>query len=159
MRAAIALARAWDSGEMRKIREVAAEMALPPGYTPHILNLLVKAGLAESRAGQRGGYRLVRAPSEISLLEVVEAAEGPLWPARCTLLGGPCRWEEVCALHPAWEQAYKALSAALGEQMLASVVEWDVRLERGEVIERDAQHAEPRVTGLAARPGRGTREP
>jgi Rrf2 family protein len=148
IRAAISLARAWEGGELRKIREVATEMALPPAYTPHILNLLVKAGLADSRAGQRGGYRLLRPPEAITLLEVLEAAEGPLWPSRCTLLGGPCHWEEMCALHPAWEQAYKALSETLRAQTLASVLQWDRQLERGEKIERQARHSEPRLTGL-----------
>jgi Rrf2 family iron-sulfur cluster assembly transcriptional regulator len=131
LRAAIALGRAYDSGEYRKVREVAAEMGLPLQYTPQILNILQKAGLAESRAGQKGGYRLLRPPAELSLLQLIEAAEGPLWPQRCALAGGPCYWVSTCAVHPAWEKAYAALSAALAATTLASILHVDAELKAG----------------------------
>jgi Rrf2 family protein len=75
VRAAICLARTWDgSGAYCKIREVADAMDLPRSYTPQLLGVLAKAGLAEAKAGRVGGYRLLRDPSEISVLEVIEAA-------------------------------------------------------------------------------------
>ena len=113
VRAAISLARAFPPRGYRKIREVAEEMRLPRTYTPQILNALAQAGLAEAKAGQQGGYRLRRDPATISVLEVVEAAEGPLGPERCTLRDGPCRWDDMCPLHPSWDQAVKALRQAL----------------------------------------------
>ena len=128
VRAAVSLARAAGSGEYRKVREVAGEMNLPLRYTPHILNLLVKAGLAEARAGQKGGYRLLRPPEDISVLEVVEAGEGSLRPTRCTLRGGPCRWQQMCAVHPALDEAYESLTAVLRSRSLASILEVDAQL-------------------------------
>jgi Rrf2 family protein len=131
VRAAIALARAVDSREYRKIREIAAEMAIPPLYTHEILTLLVRAGLVETLAGKQGGYRLLRQPAAVSLLEVVEAAEGPLRLDRCTLSGGPCHWQDTtCAVHPVWEEASKSLTQLLRSQSLAQVVETDARLRR-----------------------------
>jgi Rrf2 family protein len=131
VRAAIALAREADSGRAVKNREIASEMGLPFRYTPQILRLLARAGLAEARAGRGGGYRLTRRPKDISLLEVVEAAEGPLAPERCTLRGGPCRWDDMCAVHPSWEAATEALRASLGAVTLADVSEVDRGLESG----------------------------
>ena len=131
LRAALDLARAWERGGYRKIREVAAEMDLPRSYTPQILSLLAQAGLATARAGREGGYRLTRPPQEISLLEVVEAGDGSLAPDHCTLRGGPCRWDDVCALHPAWRKATDALKGALMETSLASVAEVDQALAEG----------------------------
>lgn len=131
LRAAIALGRASPTGELRKVREVAAEMQLPRPFAAQILNVLVKAGIAESKAGSRGGYWLLRPPAQISLLEIVEAAEGQLWPVKCVLSGGPCHWDEVCAIHPAWEDAYRALTDALRRQTLASILIVDKRLEAG----------------------------
>jgi Rrf2 family transcriptional regulator, iron-sulfur cluster assembly transcription factor len=122
VRAAISLAKAFPMGGYRKIREVAEEMGLPLPYTPQILNLLLKAGIAEARAGQRGGYRLRRSPDEVSLLDVVEAAEGPLRSERCTLRGGSCPWDNVCPLHFTWEEGRRALSRVLQETNLASIV-------------------------------------
>lgn len=129
VRAAISLAKAFEGGRYRKIREVAEEMDLPQRYTPQILNLLLKAGLAEAKAGQQGGYRLKRRPEEVSLLEVVEAAEGPLQSERCTFSGGPCHWETMCPVHPVWDEARRRLTDFLASRSLASVIDVDARLE------------------------------
>lgn len=138
VRAALSLGRAYSQEGYRKIREVAEEMELPPRYTPQILRLLAKADLAEARAGRDGGYRLNRDPANISLLEVVEAAEGPLRPARCTLSGGPCHWEDMCAVHPAWEDATNALRESLAKVTLAQVLDVDNELVAGRGIRADA---------------------
>jgi Rrf2 family iron-sulfur cluster assembly transcriptional regulator len=129
VRAALSLARTYEGGGLRKIREVAQDMDLPLRYTPQILGLLVKAGLADARAGKQGGYRLLRDPGDISLLELVEAGEGPLRNERCTLRGGPCHWESVCPVHPVWQEAYEALATVLSNRSLASLAATDRALE------------------------------
>jgi Rrf2 family protein len=126
VRAAIALAEAWGDG-FRTIHEVATEMELPPSFTPQVLGLLARAGIAESKAGRGGGYRLARSPRRISMLEVVEAAEGPLANERCTLRGGPCRWEDHCAVHETWTRAREALRRQLARTSLADVAAEDRR--------------------------------
>jgi Rrf2 family protein len=132
VRAAIALARGFaGNGRYRKNREVAREMGIPATYTPQILGLLSHAGLAEARAGRGGGYRLTRDPDEITLLDVVQAGEGSLQQHRCALRGGPCRWDRMCALHPAWVAAAGAFLQSLESITLASVASVDSALERG----------------------------
>jgi Rrf2 family protein len=131
VRAAIALARGAGHEAALKNREIASEMGLPPRYTPQIMRLLARAGLAEARAGRGGGYRLARRPEDVSLLEVVEAAEGPLAPERCTLRGGPCRWDDMCAVHPSWEAATNAVRSSLAAVTLADVCDVDRGLESG----------------------------
>ena len=131
VRSALCLARAYESGEQRKIREVVAEMGVPQNYASQILAELVRGGLATSRAGRDGGYRLSRAPASISLLEVVEAGEGPLRPDRCALGDGPCRWESVCPLHTTWAAATEALREVLAHATLAEVEKQDLALEEG----------------------------
>jgi Rrf2 family protein len=131
MRAAAALARSWDSHEYRKIREISEAMAIPVRYTPEILSLLQRAGLAQARAGRSGGYMLSRPPEEISLLEVIEASEGPLASQRCVMSGGPCHWHGmICAVHPMLETAGNALIDSLRSQTLASFVNFDRELRQ-----------------------------
>lgn len=131
VRSALALARAYPSGRPRKIREVVAEMAVPPTFASQILADLVRAELATSRAGKAGGYRLVRDPREISLLEVVEAGEGPLRAERCALGDGPCRWDAVCPLHETWSSATAAFRSSLAATSLADLAASDEGLETG----------------------------
>jgi Rrf2 family transcriptional regulator, iron-sulfur cluster assembly transcription factor len=136
VRAALCLARRGDGGYV-KIREVAATMALPASYTPQVLRLLAEAGLAEARAGRDGGYRLTRPPGEVALLEVVEAAEGSFRLERCILRGGPCHWEQACAVHAAWSAAVQACRDQLAATTLADLVAADAKLEAGKTIPRE----------------------
>jgi Rrf2 family protein len=129
VRAAICLARRGGDGRYVKIREVAQAMALPASYTPQVLRLLAEAGLAEARAGRVGGYRLTRPPGEIALMEVVEAAEGAFDLSRCILRGGPCHWEQACAVHAAWSAAVQACRESLARTTLADLVAADAKLE------------------------------
>jgi Rrf2 family protein len=122
VRAALCLAREHGRRPYLKIREVAAAMDLPLSYTPQVLKLLATGGLVQAKAGRDGGYRLTRPPGEVALLEVVEAAEGPLLPQRCILRGGACRWESACAVHPAWAAAVQACRGSLAATTLADLV-------------------------------------
>lgn len=117
VRGAVFLAVHYGEG-YKKTREVASDMRLPLRYTPQILGLLTSARIAEAKAGRDGGFRLRRDPSEISLLEVVEAAEGTLRSSRCTLRGGPCDWDGTCPVHDSWVRAREALRAVLSETKL-----------------------------------------
>ena len=129
VRAAISLARANGDGSYRKIREIAEEMSIPPQYTHEILTLLVRANLVEAMAGKQGGYRLRSTPAGVTLLQVIEAAEGPLRVDRCTLSGGPCHWQDtVCAVHPMLEDACKALTTSMASRTLADVLAMDDKL-------------------------------
>ncbi len=131
VRAALCLARLRGDGRYLKIREVAEAMSLPVSYTPQVLRLLAEAGLAEAKAGRDGGYRLTRPPDKVSLLEVVEAAEGAFVLERCILRGGPCHWKEVCAVHATWAAAVQAWRDSLRRTTLADLAEADERLAAG----------------------------
>ena len=131
VRAAVDLARhAWD-GERRKARAIAEEMAIPASYVPQILAELVRAGIAVSVAGPGGGYALARAPAEVSLLEVIEAIDGELLSSACVLRAGPCRWDDMCAVHIPWARAQFAMLDSLSATSLAELVANDQALEAG----------------------------
>lgn len=134
VRSALALARAWPSGQPRKIREVVAEMGVPQTFAAQVLSDLVKSGLATSKAGKDGGYRLARDPIEIRLVEVVEAGEGLLRADRCALGDGPCRWDAVCPLHDTWREATEALRRVLGATTLADLARRDLAIEQGRLL-------------------------
>jgi Rrf2 family iron-sulfur cluster assembly transcriptional regulator len=126
VRAMIALGEAWESGGLRTISAISEEMALPRSYTPQVLGRLIEAGLVVSRPGRGGGYRLTRDPADIRMLAIVEAADGPLRIERCTLRGGPCRWEDRCAVHDTWVDAVDALRRSLEEARLTDVLARDL---------------------------------
>jgi Rrf2 family protein len=119
VRAMIALAR--DDAGLMSARTIAAGMAIPPRFLPQVMADLVRAGLVEGVTGRSGGYRLSVAAAEISLLTIVEAAEGTSRRETCVLRGGPCGRDGTCAVHAAFCSAEEAMIGALDSVTLAEV--------------------------------------
>jgi Rrf2 family transcriptional regulator, iron-sulfur cluster assembly transcription factor len=125
VRSVLALAGSYHEDRPVTIDEIAERMALPRTFTPQVLGMLARAGIVTSRSGRGGGYRLQRHPREISMLEIVEAAEGSLINTRCTLRGGACRRDDRCVVHDTWVAAAQAFRASLGTTSLADVAGLD----------------------------------
>lgn len=148
IRATVDLARHYDHAVRRKAREIAEEMGIPRGYVPQILAELVRVGFAASVAGPSGGYVLARPPEEISLLAVVRAADGEPVSRECVLRGGPCRWDDICAVHVPWFEAQQALIQQLDETNFREIVEIDQQLDAGTY--RPPGHVAPPERGAVA---------
>lgn len=58
--------------------KLAAEGKMPERFLLQILRHLVTHGILQSTRGVEGGYMLVRSPDKVSLLDILEAIEGPL---------------------------------------------------------------------------------
>ncbi len=87
--------------------------SIPPGNVPTIVNLLSRAGVLDCSPGRGGGCALARPADHVSLLEVIEAVEGPLGNA-CVLDAQRCGVKgQECALHPAWSEGRAAVIGAL----------------------------------------------
>mgnify|MGYP001770061672 CR=1 FL=1 len=94
--------------------EIARAMDVPPQFLAKIFQQFGKLGLVRSFRGSGGGFQLARPPGEITLLEIVEAVEGPVMPNRCVLSGGACSREKGCTVHPVWKKVQKSVVEILG---------------------------------------------
>ncbi|MDQ3286899.1 MAG: SUF system Fe-S cluster assembly regulator [Pseudomonadota bacterium] len=103
--------------------ELAERAGLESPTVSKLLKPLAQAGLVEGFRGANGGYRLARQAADISLIEIVEAMEGPLGMTECSLHGGHCGIEERCGVRANWRQindvVIEALRAVTLAQMLA----------------------------------------
>ena len=147
--AAICLARAYPAGQPKKLREISAEMDIPRTYVSQILGDLVHAGIAVSSAGRGGGHRLARDPGQVSVAEVIEAAEGPLASERCALGDGPCRWQAVCPMHETITTATASLRQVLASTSLAVLAERDAAIARGTYPVPADAHPHPAAVTIA----------
>jgi Rrf2 family protein len=93
---------------------------LAPAYMAKHMQALARAGVVESVRGPKGGYRLARPASDISLLDVVEAIEGEDPAFRCSEIRqqGPCvtpqgDFRKPCEIHAAFNRAEIAWRAEL----------------------------------------------
>lgn len=79
----LALETGREAGKLIPVRVLAADQTIPKPFLSKILELCLKKGLIISKSGARGGVGLARPASEISLLDILEACEGPYQRADC----------------------------------------------------------------------------
>jgi len=66
----------YDREGLQPIQDIAAREGIPQRYLEQVLLQLKRAGFLESRRGSAGGYRLSRAPEDITVGAVLRAVEG-----------------------------------------------------------------------------------
>ena len=77
LRALFDLAIHYGRGPVRS-RDIAERQAIDENYLNQLLIQLRRAGLVQSQRGPQGGHLLVKAPGEVTLLEALQALEGPI---------------------------------------------------------------------------------
>lgn len=79
----LALETRGEPGPLVPVRVLAENQDIPKSFLSKILELCSKAGLIVSKSGAKGGVGLARPAAEISLLDILEACEGPYQRADC----------------------------------------------------------------------------
>lgn len=109
-------------GEVLSATELAEFAGLEATTVSKLLKPLAQAKLVEGLRGVRGGYRLTRAASDITLIQVVEAMEGPLAITECSHEQSQCGIAEQCGVRSNWRLINDVVADALRsvtlEQML-----------------------------------------
>ncbi len=108
LRAMLYLAR-LEPAKRAATSQIAEEQRIPPSFLAKIISQLSIAGLIHTSRGARGGVSLARQPEEISILEVVEAIDGPIALNECTGDPNACPFGEDCVIRPLWCDAQNDL--------------------------------------------------
>ena len=112
LRAIMYLARLGPN-ERAATKKIAEVQKIQPSFLAKIISQLSIAKLIETNRGARGGVVLARPASEISLLEVVEAIDGPIELNECTASPGRCENADNCPLHEIWKEVQDELVSKL----------------------------------------------
>ena len=111
------------NGERAATSSVAKEQHIPPSFLAKIISQLSIAGLLHTSRGARGGVTLARQPKDITLLEVIEAIDGPIQLNECVAEGGVCSFDDDCPIRSVWCDAQDELVSRLKrtdfEQLMA----------------------------------------
>lgn len=102
-------------------QEIAEATKVPPGYLSKIMQLLVKARLANSQRGIGGGFVLSKRPSEISILDVINAVD-PIERIITCPLGMPTHGFNLCPLHKRLSEATAHVEAAFAASKLDELI-------------------------------------
>jgi Rrf2 family iron-sulfur cluster assembly transcriptional regulator len=117
-RAVVVLSR---NGGRMKSTALAEALGTTAGFVPQVLGPLVERGWIVSVPGPTGGYESAVVLDRLSVLDVIEAIEGPTTTGRCVLADRPCNVDGQCALHQPWSRARAGLLDELGRTTLAEL--------------------------------------
>ena len=105
------------------LKDIAKRQEISEGYLEHLLPLLKATGLINSSRGAHGGYTLAKAPSEITLKEVVQALEGSLSLVECVDTPAVCQRVRSCVTRDIWKKLGEKISETLTSVTLKDMVE------------------------------------
>lgn len=120
IRCTIYLARDKDS--IASVTEIAKAMHIPKSFLAKIVQRLVRSGIIESIRGVKGGLRLAKKPTEISLLAIMEAIQGPAGINICAIESRLCRMSSTCAVHPVWVEIRKEVEKRLERETIDKLI-------------------------------------
>ena len=111
-----------NSGEYVRLKDIAQRQGITLKYMEQILPLLVKGGLLAGVQGKGGGYRLTKAPEEITVGEILRLTEGDLAPVSCLEEAAPaCERAADCRTRGFWQGLNCVINDYLDSATLASL--------------------------------------
>lgn len=93
-----------EPGQKAATSKIAKEQKIPLSFLAKIIAQLSVAGLLQTMRGARGGVSLARKPEKISMLEVVEAIDGPIQLNECVRRRHKCPLKG-CPMKSVWRDA------------------------------------------------------
>jgi FeS assembly SUF system regulator len=111
-----------ETGEVLSAQELAERAHLEMPTVSKLLKQLAHAQLVDSFRGVHGGYRLARAPEQISVADIVTAMEGPIGMTECSVHSGLCGHEPHCGVRANWQHINRAIALALANVSLADML-------------------------------------
>jgi Rrf2 family protein len=125
MRAVLGLARHFPNKTALRVEDLATEQGVPANYLVQILIELKAQGIARSVRGKEGGYLLARAPSDITLGDVLRAVHGEVFDT-------PALTDTNCApeLRRAWQRLKSAVDEAADKITFQQLVDESAEKEK-----------------------------
>lgn len=123
---------------------LAQATGVPESFLSKVLQSLVRASLIASQTGVNGGFELTASAETLTLLDVLEAIDGPLGLNTCVATGQRCERQESCPAHPVWIEAQEAVSKVLRAATIARLAKPRIGTDRAGV--GDQQDCEGRAS-------------
>ncbi|HKN25170.1 MAG TPA: Rrf2 family transcriptional regulator [Candidatus Acidoferrum sp.] len=108
-------------GKKAQLAALGVATGVSGSFLSKVLQRLVHAGLVTSHRGTGGGFCLRPHGEKITLLQVIEAMEGPTKLNQCLIAGLSCDRKPWCGVHPIWQKAQEALTHVLASVTVAEM--------------------------------------
>jgi Rrf2 family protein len=117
-----------EEGKVSMLSAIAKAQDVPPRFLAKIFQALAKAGVVRSHRGAKGGFSLARAASEVTIKDVIEAVEGPIYLNVCLVLPGECNRDALCPVHAVWQEAQEKMMEVLNRKNFAELAQTEKEL-------------------------------
>jgi Rrf2 family transcriptional regulator, cysteine metabolism repressor len=113
-------------------REISERRGIPARFLEQLFVSLRRAGIVTAVRGARGGFELAKDPVEVTVLDIVEALEGPLASNVCDAERDvACARSSACAASSVWSRATAALRDVFGTTTLAELANSQIAFDNG----------------------------
>jgi Rrf2 family protein len=109
------------AGSRTSRTELAGAAGCPEQFLSKVLQNLTRTGLVVSHRGNTGGFELPEGRRHASLLEIVEAVEGPIHLNLCLTHDRACERQSWCPSHRVWVSAQHAMTEVLRKTSIAEL--------------------------------------
>lgn len=113
-----------DMNKITPLSEIANAQNIPEKFLAKIFQSLSKTGIIRSHRGVRGGFSLAKKPSDIGILDILEAIQGPYNLMKCTNNRNNCDREEFCSLRELMIMAENQLISVFEKYTLDDLKNW-----------------------------------
>ena len=113
---------AAHSGEGPQSLQSMTATGVPKQYLEQLLGNLRRAGLVSTVRGAQGGYQIAKSPDAISLLNIIDAMEGPIELSECTADESTCERSFGCPVRQVWRRLTDSINQELSQISLSSML-------------------------------------
>ena len=118
-----------DTGKPRMLKDIAQSQQISEKYLSRLVIDLRRAKLVRSVRGVNGGFHLAKLPEKVTLLEVLEAMEGPISIVECVRSPEKCERRSLCPVADIWRQLNDGIRELTAKITLTDILEADRRRE------------------------------
>jgi Rrf2 family iron-sulfur cluster assembly transcriptional regulator len=109
-------------GKIVSLSEVSKAENIPEKFLAKIFQSLTRSGLLRSHRGAGGGFSLARPANKITVKELLESIQGPIYFTKCLSNLYDCDRKEICRLRKLWEKAQVYCLKILTKNTLADLI-------------------------------------
>lgn len=109
-------------GKIVSLAEVSQAENIPEKFLAKIFQSLTRSGLIRSHRGAGGGFSLARPANKITVKELLESIQGPIYFTKCLSEFGECDRKEICKLRKLWKKGQDYTLKILIQNTLADLI-------------------------------------
>ena len=105
-----------------RLSEISDSEGIPEKFLAKIFQNLTRTGLVRSHRGAKGGFTLAKPADQITVKELIESVQGPIFLSRCLTSPNSCDRKKICPLRKLWVKSQDYIIEMFKENTLADLV-------------------------------------